>query len=46
MTVMEQGARVYLARQVAEWFDGAELDWETDAFGGGFTFNHPSISAC
>ncbi|HEY3368929.1 MAG TPA: hypothetical protein VGK74_28055 [Symbiobacteriaceae bacterium] len=42
----EQGARIYLAKQVTEWYAGAELGWETDNWGGGFTFNHPSLGSC
>lgn len=38
--------RVYLALQVARWFDGAELGYEESAWGNGFTFDHPSISSC
>lgn len=46
VTMTVEGARVYLSKQVGEWFDGAELGWETDAWGSGFTFNHPAISSC
>lgn len=44
--VEEQGARIYLAKQVDEWFRGAELGWEPDNWGGNFTFDHPSMSSC
>jgi Fe-S cluster assembly iron-binding protein IscA len=44
--VIEGGARIYLARQVADSFEGAELGWEEDAWGGGFTFKHPDLGSC
>ncbi|MFZ5815821.1 MAG: hypothetical protein ACOY93_11030 [Bacillota bacterium] len=43
---MEDGVRVYLDRRVADWFDGAELGFTKDEWGGGFTFQHPSIGSC
>lgn len=46
LVVKQEGARVYLARQVAESFSGAELGWETDEWGAGFTFRHPEIGGC
>jgi Fe-S cluster assembly iron-binding protein IscA len=44
--VIAGGARVYVARQVAQWYSGAELGWEEDAWGGGFTFRHPDLGSC
>lgn len=44
--MQEGGARVYLDRRVADLYDGAELGWEEDPWGGGFTFRHPDIQEC
>lgn len=38
--------RVYLEQRVARWFDGAELGYEQDEWGGGFTFKHPNRGSC
>lgn len=44
--IVDVGIRVYLDRRVADWFKDGELSFETDAWGGGFTFNHPDIGTC
>lgn len=44
--IEENGVRVYLDRRVADWFSGADLGFETDEWGGGFTFNHPDLGSC
>ena len=44
--IIQNDVRVYLDRRVAEWFSGAQLGYETDEWGGGFTFNHPDIGQC
>lgn len=46
MKVVEGGVRLYLERRVADWFSGAELGFESDDWGGGFTFNHPNLGKC
>ncbi|BAD39101.1 hypothetical protein, partial [Symbiobacterium thermophilum] len=46
MTIVEGDARVYLEQQVAKWFQGAELGFEQDPWGGEFTFKHPNMGSC
>ncbi|HWI65836.1 MAG TPA: hypothetical protein VNT75_28750 [Symbiobacteriaceae bacterium] len=42
----ENGARVYLEHRVANLYEAAELGWEDDSWGGGFTFRHPHHHEC
>ena len=46
VAVMEGGARIYFSEQVARSFAGAELGWEDDGWGGGFTVKHPELGTC
>lgn len=45
-TVVEGGARIYFSQQVVRSFTGAELGWEEDDWGGGFTVKHPALGSC
>lgn len=46
MTIVNEGMRVYLEDRVARWFEGAELGFESDPWGGEFTFHHPNLGGC
>ena len=37
---------LHLEQRVAHWFQGAELGFEQDPWGGGFTFKHPDVGSC